>query len=255
MNIRLWKTSREKFSGGSMPSSQGSFLSWRHLVCISLIVIFPISLSAQEASGALLRSNAIGVTVNKSSAPGSIALFRNDLIETQNGAATRIESAGSTTDINAGSMVQFEGDELVLDHGSVSVNTSRGLRVRVGCLTVTPVNAADWTHYDVLDRDGKVTVSATKSDVYLDAHSNNLQQAKKSTQSDRSVVRETEQKSRDENCGAADPKKGAGSGGTPGPWLNNPWVVGGAGVAIVAGACIALCRSEDPISPSNPSGK
>src|SRR5579871_4339679 len=226
MNIRLWKTSREKFSGGSMPSSQGSPLSWRHLVCISLIVIFPISLSAQEASGALLRSNAIGVTVNKSSAPGSIALFRNDLIETQNGAATRIESAGSTTDINAGSMVQFEGDELVLDHGSVSVNTSRGLRVRVGCLTVTPVNDALWTRYDVADMNSKVTVSALKSDAYIDEHSKRQREldVKQSRNSGRSMVREAERKTREEKCGGGYLNPSDSPAGK-GALLNSPWAI------------------------------
>jgi len=31
-------------------------------------------------------------------------------------------------DIDADTVVQFEGDELVLDHGSLSVNTTRGLK-------------------------------------------------------------------------------------------------------------------------------
>ena len=100
-------------------------------------------------------------------------------------------------------MVQFEGNELVLDHGSLSVNTSRGLRVRVGCLTVTPVNDAQWTHYDVVDCDGKVTVSALKNDVYIDARSSNPQQARQSSRSSRVTVREGEQKSREEKCGGA----------------------------------------------------
>ena len=129
-----------------------------------MIAILPVSLLAQDKAAAMLRSNGIGVILNKNPAPASIALFPNDLVETQKNAAARIEVSGSTADINVDTMVQFEGDELVLDHGSLSVNTSRGLRVRVGCLTVTPVNDTVWTHYDVIDVDGKVSVSALKSD-------------------------------------------------------------------------------------------
>ena len=55
----------------------------------------------------------------------------------------RIEMIGSSVDVNPETMVQFQGDELALDDGSLSVNTSRGLRIRVGCVTVTPVNLSE----------------------------------------------------------------------------------------------------------------
>ena len=85
-------------------------------------------------------------------------------------------------------MVQFNGDELVLDHGTVSVNTSRGLRVRVGCLIIRPVNNTEWTHYDVADVDGKVTVSALKNDASIDSRSGAAQQTKQSVRSNRVIV-------------------------------------------------------------------
>jgi hypothetical protein len=117
----------------------------------------------------MLRSNGVGVLVNKSPAPASIALFSDDFVETQkNAALARIDISGSAADINAETVVQFEGNELVLDHGSLSVNTSRGMTVRVGCLTITPANNAEWTHYDVADLNGKVNVSALKNDVNID---------------------------------------------------------------------------------------
>ena len=156
---------------------------WRQLVCVLLVLFLPVSLWAQDSAAAVLRSNGVGVLVNQNSAPASMALFRDDLVETQKKAVARIEFSGSTADISPETMVQFEGDELVLDHGSLSVNTSRGLRVRVGCVTVTPVNNAEWTHYDVYDLNGKVTASALKSDVYIDSRSNKTRQAKQSTQS------------------------------------------------------------------------
>ncbi len=84
-------------------------------------------------------------------------------------------------------------------------------------MTVTPVNDAEWTHYDVVDMDGKVTVSALKNDVYIDARSKNPQQAKQSAHSSRITVREGEQKSREEKCGGADdqPKQNFHQEGAP----------------------------------------
>ena len=199
----------------------------------------------------MLRSSGVGVQVNKNPAPASIALYRNDLVETQRAAAARLELTGSSADINQETMVQFAGDELVLDHGSLSVNTSRGLRVRIGCITVVPVNTADWTQYEVADVDGKVTVWARKSDVYLDAKSRNIEPAKQSGQSksNRSLVRESEQKSRDEKCAAAELRRsGAGAPGV----LNSPWAVAAGAGGAAAIACWGLCHNDEPVSPSTP---
>ena len=143
-----------------------------------MAVILPVSLSAQESAAALLRSSGTGVLVNRNPSPESIALFPDDLIETPKNIVARLEITGSAADISPETMVQFETDELALDHGTVSVNTMRGLRVRVGCLTVTPVNVSERTQYDVSDLDGKVTVNAAKNDVYIDARSKKPQEAK-----------------------------------------------------------------------------
>jgi len=199
----------------------------------------------------MLRSNGVGVQVNKNPAPASIALYRNDLVETQRAAAARLEIAGSSADINQETIVQFAGDELVLDHGSLSVNTSRGLRVRVGCITVVPVNTGDWTHYEVADVDGKVTVWARKSDVYIDAKSKNIEPAKQTTQSksNRSIVRESEQRSRDEKCAAAELRR---SGAAAPGLLNSPWAVAAGAGGAAAIACWGLCRVDEAVSPSKP---
>jgi hypothetical protein len=154
-----------------------------------MTVFLPVSLPAQDVTGAILRANGVGILLNKASAPPSTAIFADDLIETPKGSVARIEITGSPADINSETVVQYEVDELVLDHGSLSVNTSRGLRVRIGCLTVTPVNPAEWTQFEVLDLDGKVTVHALKSDVYIDARSKNPLDVKKPSHSSRDLVR------------------------------------------------------------------
>jgi hypothetical protein len=223
---------------------------WRQLVCLPLLSILPVSLLAQENAGAMLRSNGTGVLVNRNPAPASVPLFHEDLVETQKNAVARIEVSGSTADINPETMLQFEGDMLVLDHGSLSVNTSRGLRVRVGCVIVTPANSGEWTHYDVLDRDGKVTVSALKKDVNINARSNNPKQAKQGVNTS-VTVSEGQQKSREENCGGAYPRSASAAPGG-GAIMNSPWVIGGGVGAIGAIACFGLCHNDDPISPTKP---
>jgi hypothetical protein len=226
-------------------------LRWHYFVCLPMVVILPVSVLADDTAAAMLRSNGTGVLVNKNAAPSSTALFPNDLIETQKDSVARIETSGSTAEIGAETMVQFDGDELVLDHGTVSVNTSRGLRVRVGCLTIRPVNNTEWTHYDVADVDGKVTVSALKNDASIDSQSGAAQQTKQSVRSNRVIVHEGEQKSREEKCGGADMRKTgtiAGKGGI----LNSP-LAKGAGLAITGAlTCLGLCHGDDPISPSGP---
>ena len=228
-------------------------MKWRYFVWLPMVAILHVSLLADEAAIAILRSNGNGVRVNKNPAPASSALFSNDLIETQENAVARIEASGSTAEIHPGTVVQFGRDELVLEHGSLSVDTSRGLKVRVGCITVTPVNDAAWTRYNVADVDGRVTVSALKNDVSIDSRSHNAQQIKKGTVSSRVIVREGEQKSREEKCGAAYHRATDAVGAT-GPILDSPWVVG-AGLTTIGGlTCWALCRGDDPVSPSSPAG-
>ena len=114
-----------------------------------------------------------------------------------------INAAGSAITVEPETLVQFEGDEIILDHGTVLVGTSGRLRVRVGCITVTPATAS-WTQYDVTDVDGKVTVAARKSDVNIDSRGSKLQAARPDGRGQTVSVREGEQKTREENA-ALDP--------------------------------------------------
>jgi len=223
-------------------------LRWRNLVCIALTVLLPVSLSAQEAAGAILHGTGSGIFVNESPAPASIAVFPNDVIKTEKDVIARLDLAGSDAEINSETIVQFNPGELALDHGSVAVNTSRGVRVRVGCITVTPVHDDQWTHYQVLNVSGKVTVSALKDDVYIDVHAKNLQMNERDRERNRSLVREAEQKSRDEKCGGGYSKSTPGLGAT----MNSPYAIGAAAVGIGAIACLGLCHDDDPLSPAKP---
>jgi hypothetical protein len=94
--------------------------------------------AGDEGSGS--DSNGVGVEVNHNPLPTAVAWFPNDVIDTQRNAVARINWMGSTADIDPDTQVQLGEDELALEHSRLSVSTSRGLRVRVGCVTITPVN-------------------------------------------------------------------------------------------------------------------
>ena len=225
-------------------------LKWRNLVSVLSMAALAVSLKAQDTGAAILHGTGV-VLVNKYPATATTTLFPGDRIETQTGVIARIELAGSAADINPETVIQFEGDELILEHGSLSVNTSRGLEVRAGCVTVTPVRL-ELTHYEVSDLDGRVQVSAIKDDVFIESRSDKAQPAKQPARSDREVVRQGEQKSREEKCGGATLHHAPAAADGTGPILNSPYVVGtGVGVIGVV-ACWALCRGDEPISPAHP---
>ncbi len=219
-------------------------LEWRKLVCGVMIVIVPASMSAQGTDRALLYSDG-GTWLNGKPAPASSAIFPNDYIQTQAAHSAKIDVEGSTAMMLPDTVVQFEGDELVLDHGSLQLSTARQMKVRVNCVTVIPVTA-DWTQYDVSDIDGKVKVSAYKKDVKI--HAPGAARRSKQGASTDNIVHEGERSTRDEKCGAAGrPAEVDGKG----PLLDSIWAKG-VGVGLIGLACLIVCRTEDPVSPSKP---
>jgi hypothetical protein len=216
-------------------------LEWRKLVCGVMIVIVPASMAAQGTDRALLHSDG-GTWLNGKPAPASSAIFPNDYIQTQTAHSAKIDVEGSTVMMLPDTVVQFEGDELVLDHGSLQLNTARQLKVRVNCITVIPVTA-DWTRYDVSDVDDKIKVSAYKKDVRI--HAPSAARRSKQTGSIDNIVHEGERTTRDEKCG------GAARPAADKALLNSPVAIGG-GVGLIALTCIIICRSDDPVSPSKP---
>jgi hypothetical protein len=148
-------------------------------------------------------------------------------------------------------VVQFEVDELDLDHGFLQLATSRQMRVRVNCLTVTPLSA-DQTQYDVIDVDGKVKVIAHKHDVKIHAKESAAREAKQGESHSRSsdvIVREGHETTRDEHCGAA--VKPTDRVAADGAILNSVWAKG-AGLTGIGLLCVLLCHGDDPMSPSRP---
>lgn len=222
-----------------------------HLVWAIFLLIRPPSSFAQDQAAAILYAKGAGAVVNGNPVFRTTALFANDFVQVQKNAAARIVFSGSAAEIDEETVLQFESDELALEHGSLSMDTNRGMRVRVGCLTVTPVNTSTEALYEVVDRDGTLTVHATRGDVYIDGRSNRQKESPKPSESGRDLVRQGERKSRIDKCGVAARE------GSPGrtPLLDRDWVRIGGAAAIGLEIYWVLCQDDDPISPYTPRRK
>ncbi|MGB7598660.1 MAG: hypothetical protein WBM24_00020 [Candidatus Sulfotelmatobacter sp.] len=208
-----------------------------------MIAIVPASLNAQVTDRGLIYSDG-GTWLNESPAPSVTAIFPDSLVRTQSGHSARINMEGTTVLIGPETLFQFQGNELTLDHGSLQLDTAQGMKVLIGCVMVTPVTS-DRTQYSVTDVDGRVKVIALKNDVKIHLHGA-VRKSKQYPSSDL-IVREGEQATRRDRCGAfTQPTQGEG------PILGRPlaWGVG----LVIAGvvACLGLCHEDDPVSPSKP---
>ena len=221
----------------------------RVIICWMLIAVTPVSLAAADA-GAMLYGK--GVLRNGVEIPNSSAVFPGDLLETRADSIANLNSVGSSVIISPTSLVEFQGQSLSVEHGSVSVATSHGISVRVRCMTIIPVTSS-WTQFEVTDVNGTVEVAARKNDVRLEtlAMSGSAKEASPSSNN----LREGEQTTRDESDGCKTDKgkkdEGAVRAGYGGP-------LGGSrsrDVAAVGVAALALWLTiahDDPPSPWKP---
>lgn len=219
-------------------------------LCWAMTLAFPLSLFAQD-SGAILHAQG-GAWVNGNEAKDSAAIFAGDVLETKAGFSAELTLEGSSVMIGPDSVVKFQGNWLELDHGNVSVATSRNFKVVVHCLSVVPV-ANDATTYEVVHVNQNVHVSARKLDVNV-----NVANGHRKTPTDviasqsgsqGGSVKEGEDRNYNESdlCGGALKPNGFG---TP---LNAKWIALGAGAG--GGILIWLLEhggGSTPLSNSQP---
>jgi len=216
----------------------------RGIVCWTLVVAAPLSLLGQTPS-AILHAQG-GVWVNGYEAQDSSAVFTGDLLETKPGFSASLTLEGSTIQIGPESVARLQENMLVLDHGVVSVTTSRSFKVQVNCLTVVPVSD-QWTQYDVTDVNRTIRVAARKSDVYVERATKTGKPTPETMTSREGTVHEGEERDYDESalCGAPPRPTGGGS------VLNSKWIVAGAGGVVIL-VCIFECHGKRSASPASP---
>jgi hypothetical protein len=212
----------------------------RRTVCYFLLLTLPSFLFAADPGAAMLYANG-AAWLNGSHVPNSSAIFVGDLIQTRTDAAANIHSSGSSIMVLGGSLVQFEGVSLKLEHGGISVSTSKGIAAVAGDVHVAPASNA-WTEFNVTDTDGVVRIAARKGEVIVtdDKGPVTLAQGQDTTRNE-----EGDDKKKKRRTAAAPAAAGGGVFSSP--------VAIGVGAAAIAGVTIwVLAKSDDPISPSVP---
>lgn len=205
----------------------------KHLTCV-LALVLPVSMVAADSASAILYASGTA-WINGNSVPKSSAVFVDDLVQTKSDSAANIKSAGSDVIVRSDSLVQLKTNAIALEHGSVTIRTSKGMAAQVGRLSITPA-AATWTVFEVTDTDSTIHILARNGDLVL---------------SDGTTLPQGEETTREENrkkkrkAGGAEPQASGGP-------LNSPIAIwsGVAGIGALTGW--VLFQGDDPLSPSSP---
>ena len=220
--------------------------AFRKMVSCVLVVIVPASLFAADSGAAMLYANG-AAWLNGSHVPNSSAIFVGDLVQTRSDSAANIHAPGSSITVLGDSLVKFEGSSLKVEHGGVSVSTSKSVATIAGDVRVAPVSNA-WTEFSVTDVDGTVRIAARKGDLTVtdDNGTVTLPQGHETTRDEQSDQSDKGNRKRDRRrATGAVPAAGGGV-------LNSPIAIG-AGAAAIGGVTIwVLTRSSNPVSPATP---
>ncbi len=217
--------------------------AFRSMVSCLLLLIVPASLFAADSGAAMLYANG-AAWLNGSHVPNSSAIFAGDLVQTRSDSAANIHASGSSITVLGDSLVQFEGESLKVEHGGVSISTSKGVATTAGDIRIAPV-ANVWTEFNVTDTDGTVRIAARKGDLTItdDSGTVTLAQGQETTRDEASDQSDNKKKKR--RGGGAVPAAGGGA-------LNSPIAIG-VGAAAIGGLAIwVLTKNDDPVSPSTP---
>jgi hypothetical protein len=226
--------------------------AFRKMVSCVLLSTFPGSVFAADSGAAMLYTHG-AAWLNGAHIPTSSAIFTGDLIQTRSDSAANINAPGSSITVLGESLVQFEGASLKVEHGGVSVTTSKGVATTAGEVRVAPVSNA-WTEFNVTDTDGTVKIAALKGDLNVtdDSGTVTLAQGQQTTRDEQSSDQSTQStdnnKDKKKNKKRADGAAPAAGGGI----LNSPVAIGIGAAAIAGVTAWVLIRNDNPVSPSQP---
>ena len=218
--------------------------AFRRMVSCVLLLIVPASLFAADSGAAMLYADG-AAWLNGSHVPKSSAIFIGDLVQTRSDSAANIHAPGSSITILGDSLVQFEGSSLKVEHGGVSVSTSKSVATTAGDVRVTPASNA-WTEFNVTDFDGTVRIAARKGDLTVtDDHGTvTLAQGQETTRDEQSD--ESGKKKKDK-------KRAAGAAPAAGGGVLNSTAAVTTGLIVVGGVTAwVLLQSDNPVSPAVP---
>jgi hypothetical protein len=216
-----------------------SALYLKILSCM-MVVIFPAALFAADQPAAMLYTHGTAL-LNGDNIARSSAIFSGDLVQTSANSAANINASGSIVLVLNDSLVKYQGNAIELEHGGITISTSKLLTTRAGDVTVSPATSV-WTEFQVRDVDGTVQIAARKGDLTIsdDTGTTTLTQGQETTREDQSDEHKKRKKRRE--AGAPSAAKGG--------ILSSPWAIGIGGGAIIGGTIFVLVKTEQPVSPS-----
>jgi hypothetical protein len=224
--------------------------AFRGLVSCVLMILFPASLFAADSNAAMLYINNNGAAwVNGAHVPrASSSIFLGDLLQTRSDSVANINQPGSSITVLSDSLVQFQGASVDIQHGGVSVSTSKGIAATAGDVKVTPASNA-WTEFNVTDVDGTVRIAARKGDLTISDGKDVFQLPqggdKTLDESNPAADKDNKKKKNKKRPGGAVPGAGGGI-------MNSPYVIGAGGAAIVGVTTWVLIKNDNPASPTRP---
>jgi hypothetical protein len=218
--------------------------AFRKMVSCVLLLIVPASLFAADSGAAMLYADG-AAWLNGVHVPKSSAIFAGDLVQTRSDSAANIHAPGSSITVLGDSLVQFESASLKVEHGGVSISTSKGMATTAGDVRVAPASNA-WTEFNVTDVDGTVRIAARKGDLTVtdDNGTVTLAQGHETTRDEQSDQTDSKKKNKKRGAGAA-PAAGGGV-------LNSPIAIGIGAAAIGGVTAWVLIKSDNPVSPAVP---
>lgn len=212
----------------------------RDVCCWMLLALTPSWLLGADSGAAMLYAKG-SAWINGASVSRSSAVFPGDLVQTRPDAVVHINATGSSVMIQSDSLVKYEGNVVSLEHGALSVATTKGMSTRAGEVVVAPVSNEP-TQFEVRDVNGTVVISARKGDVSVSngTETTRLAQGEQTTRDD-----SENRKKKRRAAGGAVPAAGGGV-------LDSPYAIA-AGASAVGGLMLwVLLQGDDPLSPVDP---
>jgi hypothetical protein len=206
-----------------------------------MISVVPVSFWAADSGPAMLYAKGTA-WINGATVPRTSAVFPGDLVQTRSDSMVNINASGSNVVVLADSLVTFEGPAVSLEHGGVTVATSKGMTTHAGEVTVVPASNG-WTEFEVKqDSNGTVQIVAQKGDVNV----NDGSTTSTLSQGQQTTVDSSQQKKK---------KRRKGGGAIPagnGSILDSPIAIYGGAAAAGGLATWVLVQGSDPVSPKTP---
>ena len=212
---------------------------WRKTVGAALVMFSSFALA--QTTGVAVLSGAGSVYLNGGQLSNSNAVVAGDVIQTKdNGTASITGPAGSVA-IEPNSIVRFQGQNVALDQGQISVATGRSLTVHARDFRITPVSN-DWTQFYVIRTGGHITVVARHNDVTINCGSSGSERVKEGHQISRLDA---------DNCGLILKAAGAPTAAQI-PILTSATAKWAALATAGALTIWSLSHGDDPVSPAIP---